>query len=151
MSPVRPCLVAGLAALLGACTSMQHPAPMAANTPPPAPAPAPAPAAKPAVENVTVDFPAGGAKLTADAKQKLDGAARLYRDAGPEVMIVSGHADPSGREFANVILSAKRAEAVKQGLVDRGIPAAKLQIVAVGTAEPVPGDTPARTAVITWR
>ena len=56
-----------------------------------------------------------------------------------------------GAEFGNVILSAKRAEVVKQALADRGIPADRLQIVADGEAEPVVGVLPSRTAVVTWR
>jgi len=52
----------------------------------------------------------------------LDGAARLYRDAKPEAMIIVGHSDKTGEEFANLILSGRRADAVKKALVDRGIP-----------------------------
>lgn len=135
----------GVACLAAACSnSMPPPQPVAA-------APPAAPPAKPSVESLTVEFADASAKLTPAALQQLDGAARLYRDAKPEVMIVSGHADTTGTEFSNLVLSARRAEAVKHGLADRGVPANRLQVVAIGEAQPVPGVVPARTAVITWR
>lgn len=140
-----PCLAA-----LAACATTPPPQPVAA-TPPPAPPPVAQAAPKPSVESVTIDFTGSSASLSPAALAQLDGAARLYRDAKPEVMIVTGHSDTSGSEFPNVILSAHRAQAVKQALADRGVPDTRLQIVAAGEAEPVPGIPPSRSAVITWR
>ena len=57
----------------------------------------------------------------------LDQAARLFREGNPVVMTVSGHSDRQGREYENLLLSARRAETVKQALVARGIPAARLR------------------------
>ena len=129
--------------------------PPAALTPAPAVDPAPAvPGPSAGAESITVPFEAG-ATITPAAAAVLDGAARLYRTAGPEVMIVAGHSDTSGagphREMDNLILSARRADAVKNALVDRGIPASHLQVTAVGEAEPVQGIAPSRSAVVTWR
>lgn len=137
----------GLASLMAACSG-----PPAASTaaPPVAADPVPHPA-KPSDESVAIAFGPAESRLSPEANQQLDGAARLYRDARPEVMIISGHTDKTGSEFANLILSARRAEAVKQGLVDRGVPADRLQVVAIGEAEPVPAAVAARTAIITWR
>lgn len=123
----------------------------ASIAPSPAVAPPSVPPSRTDVESVTLDFPSGSSALTAPALSRLDGAARLYRDAKPELMLVTGHADRSGAEFPNLLLSARRAEAVKQALVDRGIPADRLQILADGEAQPTPGLVPGRTAVITWR
>jgi len=138
------------------CSAPQAPPPSATNAQP-APASASAAPAKPKAspkasdESVTIAFNNDSAALSSDARGRLDGAARLYRQAGPEVMIVSGHTDKTGDEYKNILLSARRAETVKHALVDRGVPADKLQIVAVGEAEPVPGIPPDRAAVITWR
>lgn len=141
----------GSAGLLAACASSQAPSSEAAAQPP-APSPTTTQAAaKPADESLTIAFDTAGTTLSAEAKSQLDGAARLYRDAQPEVMIISGHSDKSGEEFPNLILSARRADAVKKALVDRGIPAERLQIVAVGEAELVPTAPPSRSAVVTWR
>lgn len=106
---------------------------------------------KPADESLTINFDTADAALSPRANSQLDGAARLYRDARPEVMIISGHSDRTGGEFANLVLSARRADAVKKALIDRGIPAERLQIVAIGQAEPVASVPPSRSAVVTWR
>jgi OmpA-OmpF porin, OOP family len=133
---------------LAACSGPQPPAApvVAAATPATPPAPA-----KASAESLSIAFAEGSTKLSPEALSQLDGAARLYRDAHPEVMIVSGHTDPSGAEFPNLILSAHRAASVKTALVERGVPADRLQIVAVGQAQPVPTVTPDKVAVITWR
>lgn len=104
---------------------------------------------------VTIPFTEGGASIRPQDAQQLDLAARLFRDAGPTVMFVSGHSDTRGDEYGNVLLSAQRAEAVKQALVARGIPADKLLLQALGTSEPVDSADPTspqnRSVVITWR
>lgn len=106
---------------------------------------------KPIDESLTIAFDEGGTTLSAQAGKQLDTAARLYRDAKPEVMIIAGHSDRVGAEYENLILSARRAALIKKALTDRGIPAERLQIMAVGEAEPIVGITPSRTAIVTWR
>jgi outer membrane protein OmpA-like peptidoglycan-associated protein len=104
---------------------------------------------------VVVPFPLGGDTLVPEADTQLDLAARLFRDAHPVVMFTSGYTDRSGDEYSNVLLSARRAEAVKRGLVARGIPADRLLIQALGASELAdPSDPNAaanRRVVITWR
>ncbi len=143
-------LILSSASVLAACAQPQSSLPK-----PVAQAPISDPAgqavAKPADESLTIGFAMAGATLSPEANSQLDGAARLYRDARPEVMIIAGHSDKLGEEFANLILSARRADTVKKALVDRGIPAERLQIVADGMAERVPGVPPSRSAVVTWR
>jgi outer membrane protein OmpA-like peptidoglycan-associated protein len=136
--------------LLVACQSGRPTEPTVATAPAPTPEPAPTPPPK-SVESLTIDFSEASTTLTPAALAQLDGAARLYRSALPEVMFVSGHSDPTGNEFSNIILSARRAAKTKQALVDRGIPAEKLQIVAVGSAQPIPTVPAVPSAVITWR
>lgn len=139
------------ASMLAACAATPPP-PVTVMTPAPVASVQPvAPPVAPAQESLTINFSDGNATLSEVATTQLDGAARLYRNAQPEVMIISGHSDKVGREFENVILSARRAAAVKHGLVDRGLPPDRLQIIAVGVAEPVPGIPASRTAVVTWR
>ena len=138
--------VSGLAACANPSSSA---APQATATAVPA---SPTPTIPPAsAESLTITFTSSSPRLSPEALKQLDGAARLYRDAQPEVMIVTGHADSKGAELQNVILSAHRADAVKRALVDRGVPTERLQIVADGMAEPVPGVTPGRDVVVTWR
>jgi outer membrane protein OmpA-like peptidoglycan-associated protein len=154
-------VVGGLTLLTVSCArSPNAPSTSAASTPPQAaqtvaaaanPAKPSADPAKPSDESLTITFDPAQAGLSPAANAQLDGAARLYRDARPEVMIVAGHTDATGSEFGNLLLSARRAEAVKQGLVDRGVPADRLEVVAIGEAQPTPGVVPSRSAVVTWR
>ena len=69
-------------------------------------------------------------------------------------MFVAGYSDTLGDDYYNLLLSARRAQAVKEGLVARGIPADRLLLQAYGTSEPASnGDQGAdnRRVVVTWR
>ena len=133
--------------LASACAATPPPAAVAA-APPPAVA---VPPAKPSAESLTIEFALGAATLSQAALAQLDGAARLYRDAQPEIMIVAGHTDKAGPEFPNLLLSARRAASVKRALVERGVPAERLQIIAYGEADAAPSATASRAVVVTWR
>ena len=108
-----------------------------------------------ATNKVEVVFPKGSATLTPDADKQLDTAARLFRDANPVLMFTTGYSDRTGDEFSNLLLSARRAQAVKRGLVARGIPPERLLIQAMGESEPANSTDPAapenRRVTITWR
>jgi OOP family OmpA-OmpF porin len=156
-------LVIAASAGLAACGAAPKAGPNAGAMAPP-PAPPPAVASKPTLgdeaaavadNKVDIIFPEGGAVLTPEANKQLDLAARLYRDANPVVMFTSGHTDRTGDEFQNIILSARRAEAVKRALVARGIPAERLLIQALGESDLAnPSDPNAaanRRVTITWR
>lgn len=102
-------------------------------------------------------FDLGSAEVRGDQRDALDAAARLFRDGNPIVMIVSGSADTVGEERNNLRLSVQRAEIVALALVDRGIPAARLQVLGLGNSElAVETDDEVaqqenRNATITWR
>lgn len=104
---------------------------------------------------VDIKFPSGGAVLTPEANRQLDLAARLFRDANPVLMFSTGHSDRNGDEFSNLLLSARRAEVVKRGLVARGIPPQRLLVQALGgsdladPSDPLSADN--RRVVVTWR
>jgi outer membrane protein OmpA-like peptidoglycan-associated protein len=144
-------LLPGVCGLLLACSQQQPPVSTATAPVTPSPASDSTKPAEKSIESLTIAFPESSTALSSEALAQLDGAARLYRSAQPEVMFVSGHSDPTGDEFGNIILSARRALKTKEALVDRGIPAKKLQIVAVGSAQPIPTVPAVPSAVITWR
>lgn len=64
--------------------------------------------------------------------------AELHRDhAELKTIEVIGHTDPIGKEAANQLLGKRRADTVRQMLVDGGIPAGVLQSRSMGSQEPV--------------
>lgn len=158
---IGPALVtAGL--LLSACA---HPAPgnnqaaAAVQAPPNVPLvtkPTPVQEVK-AVANdkIEIVFPHGGSRLTPEAAKQLDLAARLFRDANPVLMFTTGYSDNTGDEYHNLLLSARRAQIVKQALVARGIPANRLLLQALGASDPAVSADPTaaenRRVVVTWR
>jgi OOP family OmpA-OmpF porin len=64
--------------------------------------------------------------------------AEIHRDhAELKAIEVIGHTDPIGKAQANLELGQRRAETVRQMLVDGGIPADILRASSAGSAEPV--------------
>ncbi len=153
---LRPFLaiLAPVALALAACSQPPSQSAAAASAPA-ASAPAASARTSSTPSDVQLFFDSGSSTLSAAADQKLDEVARLYREGHPLVMFVAGHADTSGSEYPNLVLSGQRALAAKQALVARGIPAERLQLRAMGTSlssnpsEAVPEDN--RRVVITWR
>ena len=69
----------------------------------------------------TVYFAVNAAGLDAPARQVLDGVAQ-WLHVNPAIQIViEGHADARGTPAHNLALAARRAEAVRDWLVHRGI------------------------------
>lgn len=83
------------------------------------------------------------ANALVDAKRKLNGA-RVQNFK----FVVSGHTDSSGSAARNKALSAERAGVVEQELVKKGIPAAEIESVGMGSERRLekPDDTPAKKA-----
>ena len=124
-------------------------APVAPRAAPPAPAPAPVappPAPKPAaaaptIEKVTLQtdalFDFDKAVIRTDARDKLDGLVTQIKGVNLEVVIAVGHTDRLGSVAYNQRLSVRRAEAVKNYLVSKGIPANRIYTEGKGKSQPV--------------
>ena len=118
--------------------------------------PAASPAGK-APDSLSVYFDPGSATVNAENLRVLDQAARTYREGKPIIMVVSGGSDSTGSAAGNLRLSQTRADNVLQGLVSRGIPVERFQVLAKGETEPpVPtteGTAEARNrrVEISWR
>ncbi len=145
-------LFAGLAALLAGSAAAQDATTQDATTPNGA---APAAAASPAP--LVVYFETGSSAIRDSDVAVLDRASRAYNEGKPIVMILTGSADRTGRPGLNLELSQRRASAVLKGLLDRGIPADRFQVLAKGETDlPVPTDQGVeerqnRRVEITWR
>mgnify|MGYP006288101561 CR=1 FL=1 len=84
-----------------------------------------------------VNFESGSASLTQDSYQILDKVAAGLVDH-PEVNIeIRGYTDSVGPASVNKNLSQKRADSVKQYLVDQGVEADRLKAVGYGEESPV--------------
>jgi outer membrane protein OmpA-like peptidoglycan-associated protein len=114
-------------------------------------------AAPSAPSSLLLYFDSGSARVRPKDTALLDQASRLYREGKPIVMIVSGSTDSTGSAATNLHLSQRRANNVLQGLVSRGIPIERFQVVAKGETDPVvptpPGTSEERNRCveITWR
>ncbi len=79
-----------------------------------------------------------------DAKKKLAAAGVTQNFK----FVVSGHTDSSGSAEKNKALSAERAEVMVKQLVAKGVPAAEIESIGMGSEQPIekPDDTPAKKA-----
>jgi len=84
----------------------------------------------------SVYFNLGSAVLTAYARGKLDETVAILKQNADLQVDISGHADSSGPDEFNMALSIRRADAVRQYLVDAGIGAARLTAHGYGESQP---------------
>jgi OOP family OmpA-OmpF porin len=100
-----------------------------------------APAAKPMGEKITVAadalFDFNKATLRPEGMKKLDEVAAKSNSLVLEVVIAVGHADRIGSAAYNQKLSEKRAAAVKDYMVSKGIPANRVYTEGKGSKQPV--------------
>ena len=99
---------------------------------------------KPAGEKITVAadalFDFNKATLRPEGKAKLDELVGKAKAIKLEVILVVGHTDRIGGDAYNQKLSEKRAAAVKEYLVAKGIEANRVYTEGKGEKQPVTGD-----------
>lgn len=84
-----------------------------------------------------LNFATGSATILPESQVQLDNIVAVLK-AYPNVNVkVGGYTDDVGGAAANLRLSRRRAEAVKQALVSNGIPAKRLQAEGYGEQHPV--------------
>lgn len=102
---------------------------------------APAASAKPVGAKITVAadalFDFNKATLRPEGKTKIDEVAAKANSLVLEVVIAVGHADRIGSAAYNQKLSEKRAAAVKDYMVSKGIPANRVYTEGKGSKQPV--------------
>jgi OOP family OmpA-OmpF porin len=77
--------------------------------------------------------PEGKAAIDSEIISKLSGVQRL------ELVLVTGHTDRIGTQAYNQKLSERRADAVRDYLVSKGIARDKIETLGMGKTQPVPG------------
>src|SRR5688572_32013580 len=115
-----------------------RPAAPAAPTAPAAPArPAPASVRQAVVIQADALFDFDKSVLRPDGRKSIDDAVAKLRGVDVEMVIATGHTDSVGSDAYNQRLSERRAGAVKDYLVSKGIPAAKITTIGKGESQPV--------------
>ncbi|MGO8914597.1 MAG: OmpA family protein [Stellaceae bacterium] len=99
------------------------------------PAAAPQPAPAPATRQYNVYFDWNKSVLTEDAKKIIDQVASQVKQDNAHVAI-TGKADLSGTDAYNMVLSHRRADAVREALQAGGVPADHVDERWVGMREP---------------
>ena len=77
--------------------------------------------------------PEGKAAIDSEIITKLSQVQKL------ELVLVTGHTDPIGTQQYNQKLSERRADAVRDYLVSKGVPKDKIETLGMGKTQPVPG------------
>jgi outer membrane protein OmpA-like peptidoglycan-associated protein len=85
----------------------------------------------------SVLFASGQSSLLANARPKLDEVAQALEKSEADTFVVEGHTDSRGSESTNQELSYRRAQTVRDYLVERGVPSEKIRAVGHGKARPV--------------
>lgn len=94
----------------------------------------------------SIRFEESSARIESASMGLVDEVAQALRPCLGSIIAVTGHTDSSGPEPGNLALSRERADAVKQALMDLGIPSDGLRASGVGSAQPVEGLDPADPA-----
>lgn len=130
-------VMVGLRVLFGSTPAPKAaPAVLPVAAPAPAPAPVAAPAPAPTISrNFTVFFDWNKAVLSADAQQVLNNVISNAKTGKIAAIQVSGYTDTSGSPDYNLKLSQQRAEAVREYLVSKGVPAGEIAVQAKGETD----------------
>ena len=117
------------------------PAAPAAPTTPAAPAaparPAPASVRQAVVIQADALFDFDKSVIRPDGRRSIDDALAKLNGVDLEMVIATGHTDSIGTDAYNQRLSERRAAAVKDYLVSKGIPASKITTIGKGESQPV--------------
>lgn len=87
----------------------------------------------------TIRFQEGSSAIDPASNELVGEVAAALRPCLGSIIAVTGHTDKSGEEPANVALSLSRAQAVRDGLIARGIPVDGLRARGMGSSKPVEG------------
>jgi len=75
--------------------------------------------------------------LTPEGRSTLDGQAQWLQTNSDYLAIIEGHADEVGTREYNIGLGSRRANAVREYLVSRGVPTSRLRTISYGKERPI--------------
>jgi OmpA-OmpF porin, OOP family len=89
----------------------------------------------------SIEFDTGSSRLRADSHKLLNAIADVLNADADAKIEIGGHTDSNGTETKNVRLSQRRAEVVKNYLVDKGIRSNRIEAVGYGSSLPIAEDS----------
>jgi outer membrane protein OmpA-like peptidoglycan-associated protein len=85
----------------------------------------------------TIPFAQGSSQLPGVVPLLDQAVLRLLEQAQGGTILIEGHADTEGADMSNMIMSLRRAQAVRRYLIDQGILATQVKIRGFGSDWPV--------------
>ena len=85
----------------------------------------------------SVLFAVDSAIIGQSGRSRLEDAAEILNEFEKTAVVVQGHTDSTGSEEHNLDLSERRAKAVRNHLVDRGVAPARITALGYGEGYPV--------------
>ncbi len=82
-------------------------------------------------------FAVDSSTLTDAGKATLDGQATWLSTNSDYLAIIEGHADEQGTREYNLALGARRANAVREYLVSKGVPSTRMRTISYGKERPI--------------
>lgn len=86
-------------------------------------------------------FAVDSSNLSGEALDNLDSAAQVFNDQPKTAIIAQGYTDSTGTEQYNLALSERRAQAVRNHLVGRGVDPGRITWLGYGEAHPIADNT----------
>jgi outer membrane protein OmpA-like peptidoglycan-associated protein len=93
-----------------------------------------------------INFATGKATILKTSFAQLDELARLMAEYPETVITIEGHTDNVGNAAANKKLSQQRADAIKQYLIKKKVPANRMTAIGYGSERPADGSTDVKAA-----
>ncbi|EJW12485.1 Outer membrane lipoprotein omp16 precursor [Rhodovulum sp. PH10] len=84
-----------------------------------------------------VFFESDSSDISPQGQETLDKQAQWLQHYNRYAFTIEGHADERGTREYNIALGARRAQAVRDYLVSRGIPASRMRTISYGKERPV--------------
>lgn len=85
---------------------------------------------------LSIPFAETGEELSDATRRQLDEAMASPQMAAGGVILLHGHTDSAGSDAANLRVSLERAEAVRDYLLEQGVAAGRMRVVAFGEQNP---------------
>lgn len=77
--------------------------------------------------------------LQQQGKNELDNVVNVANEVAAEKIVITGYTDRIGSEKANLVLSQRRADSVKNYLVEKGLPFNMITAKGLGESQPITG------------